>query len=58
MLPAQSNKDMADYTLKGLYNFLPKFLAGDFPRRLLTCTLEDRVRIAMMFVLFFVYLCR
>jgi hypothetical protein len=56
MLPAQSNKDIADYTMKSLYNILPRFLAGGFVRRLLICTFEERVRIAMMsaFLLFYV----
>lgn len=49
MLPAQSNKEIADYTLQGLRkSFLPKFLTGGFSRRLATCFLEDRVRIAMV----------
>lgn len=54
MLPAQSNKEIADYTLQGLRkSFLPKFLTGGFSRRLATCFLEDRVRIAMVLVFIF-----
>lgn len=51
MIPAQSNKDMADWTMQGLHNVLPRFFGlGNFFGRLTICLLEDRVRIAMMFV--------
>jgi hypothetical protein len=51
MLPAQSNKDMADWTMQGLHNILPKYFGlGNYFGRLTVCLLEDRVRIAMMYV--------
>lgn len=51
MIPAKSNKDMADWTMQGLHNVLPRFFGlGNFFGRLTICLLEDRVRIAMMFV--------
>jgi hypothetical protein len=52
MLPAQSNKDIADYTIQNLFNILPRFLAGSFFRRLLISSFDEPVRIAMMSVFF------
>lgn len=49
MLPAESNKNMAEFTMRGLHNVLPRFFGlGNFFGRLTICLLDERVRIAMM----------
>lgn len=53
MVPAQSNKDVAGYTTEELLYPVPEiFGLKNFFRRISICLLEERVRIAMMFVPF------
>jgi hypothetical protein len=51
MVPAQTNHDVATYTTEELIHAIPELYGlKNFARRLTICALNDRVRIAMMYV--------
>jgi hypothetical protein len=51
MKPAISNRDLAGYTTNELLSTVPEALGlKNFGRRIIICLLEERVRVAMMYV--------
>ena len=51
MIPAETNKELAEYTMAELLSAVPiRFGLRGFAVRVALCLLEDRVRVGMMYV--------
>lgn len=54
MVPAQSNHELAEYTLDELLSAVPRVLGlKTFGKRVAICLMDDRVRVAMMYVVYY-----
>ena len=51
MVPADTNKEVAGYTVEELISFLPEAFGGKaLSRRIVICLMEDVVRESMLYV--------